>query len=94
MNTCSRLSRDNGEVTIRLPERMRKLRRGNGYTQAEIAASLSIHRSTYAYYEIGKTRPTLEMLALLARFYDVPLEYLLGVEEEEPTDEHENGRPE
>lgn len=81
-------------ITIRLPERMRKLRRWNGYTQAEIAAALSIHRSTYTYYETGKTRPTLETLTLLTRFYGVPLEFLLGVEEDEPIDGHENSRPE
>lgn len=94
MNKDRRPSRYGDRITIRLPERMRKLRRGNGYTQAEIAAALSIHRSTYAYYEIGKTRPTLEMLTLLARFYDVSLEFLLGVEEDEPNDGYENGRPE
>ena len=39
-----------------------------------------LNRSTYAYYEAGKTEPSLVMLMRLARFYSVPVDFLLGMD--------------
>ena len=41
---------------------------------------LNIDRSTYAYYETGKTRPDVTSLMLLAKIYGVSLDELLGDE--------------
>ena len=71
------------ESTIRLTTQLRYLRGYNAVTQREIADALCIDRSTYAYYELGETQPSLLMLVRLARLYDVTTDYLLGIQPEE-----------
>lgn len=46
-------------MKIRINERLRELRIKSGYTQSQIAKILNIDRSTYSYYEIGKTTPDI-----------------------------------
>lgn len=58
---------------------LRFLRKVNGFTQKELAVLLHIDRSTYAYYEIGKTKPSFHAAAWLARFYQVTLDELLTI---------------
>lgn len=50
---------------------LRKLRLKAGYTQQNIADALNINRSTYTYYETGKTTPDLHTLSMLAKMYGV-----------------------
>ena len=75
------------ETPIHLTKRLRYLREYNAVTQREIADALCIDRSTYAYYELGETQPSLLMLVRLAKLYDVTTDYLLGIqpEEKQPT---------
>ena len=75
------------ETVILLTKQLRHLRGYNAVTQREIADALCIDRSTYAYYELGETQPSLLMLARLAKLYDVTTDYLLGIqpEEKQPT---------
>ena len=75
------------ETPILLTKRLRYLREYDAVTQREIADALCIDRSTYAYYELGETQPSLLMLVRLARLYDVTTDYLLGIqpEEKQPT---------
>ena len=52
-------------------ERLRMLRKSNNLTQKQVAQSLSIDRSTYAYYEIDKTKPDYDtLLRILGRDRD------------------------
>ena len=67
-------------VKLLLPKRLKQLRGFHMLTQNEIAPVLHINRSTYAYYETGRTRPELETLVKLARFYSVSVDFLLGVD--------------
>ena len=60
--------------------RLRMLRRQTGVTQKEIAPSLNIDRSTYAYYETDKTNPDLSTLRRIASIFNVSTDYLLGIE--------------
>ena len=71
------------ETVILLTKQLRYLRGYNAITQREIADALCIDRSTYAYYELGETQPSLQMLVRLARLYDVTTDYLLGIQSEE-----------
>ena len=48
-------------------ERLRMLRKSNNLTQKQVAQSLSIDRSTYAYYEIDKTKPDYDTLLRISR---------------------------
>ena len=71
------------ETPILLTKRLRYLREYNAVTQREIADALCIDRSSYAYYELGETQPSLLMLVRLAKLYDVTTDYLLGIQPEE-----------
>ena len=53
-------------------------------TQREVAELLHIDRSTYAYYELGKTSPSLTNLLAMARLFDVPVDLLIDDKTELP----------
>lgn len=59
-------------------ERIREIREDNSLTQQEIADLLHIGQRTYADYESGKTRIPVDNLLILAKFYDVSLDYITG----------------
>lgn len=63
-------------------DRLKLLRKSNGYTQQQIANILHIQRSTYSYYENGKTRPDFETLVKLSLIFSTDIEELLEHEEE------------
>ena len=46
-------------------------------TQREVADKLGVERSTYAYYEVGKTKPTVLTLIRLSEILNVKLIDLL-----------------
>ena len=60
-------------------ERIRTLREDNDKTQAEIAALLKIGQRTYCDYELGKTRIPVDSLIILARLYNVSMDYICGI---------------
>jgi transcriptional regulator with XRE-family HTH domain len=57
---------------------IRNLRKTNALTQADIADFLHIDRSTYAYYESGRTKISIDVLLRLAEYFRVDILYLLG----------------
>ncbi|MFG6364464.1 helix-turn-helix domain-containing protein [Schaedlerella sp.] len=59
-------------------ERIRKLREDQSLTQQRIADLLHIGQRTYADYESGKTRIPVDSLLILARFYNVSMDYIAG----------------
>ena len=59
-------------------ERIRKLREDQSLTQQRIADLLHIGQRTYADYESGKTRIPVDSLLILARFYNVSMDYITG----------------
>lgn len=61
------------------PERIRALREDNDKTQAEIAKLLKVGQRTYCDYELGKTRIPVDSLIILARLYDVSMDYICGL---------------
>lgn len=60
-------------------ERIRALREDNDYNQRKIAQLLNIGQRTYCDYELGKTRIPIDSIIILAKFYDVDLNYITGV---------------
>ncbi len=58
--------------------RLKQLRAACGLTQKSIAEVLGMDRSTYAYYETGKTYPDLDTLTRLAGIFRVSADTLLG----------------
>lgn len=63
---------------MKLSNRMRELRRMNGFSQEDIAKRLDISTSAYGFYEQGKTVPNAKTLEFLADMYEVTVDYLLG----------------
>lgn len=72
-------------MKIRINERLRELRIKSGYTQNQIARILNIDRSTYSYYEIGKTTPDVSSLMVLAKVFNIPINELLEDESSSPS---------
>ena len=66
-------------------ERIRSLREDHDLNQTQIAALLHVVQRTYSDYEIGKTRIPVESLIVLARFYNVNMDYITGVSDERKT---------
>lgn len=59
-------------------ERIREIREDNSLTQQKIADCLHIGQRTYADYESGKTRIPVDSLLILAKFYNVSMDYITG----------------
>jgi len=60
-------------------ERIRTLREDVDMTQSEIAQMLNVGQRTYCDYELGKTRIPVDSLIILAKFYNVSMDYICGV---------------
>ena len=61
------------------PARLKKAREYHGYTQDDIAKTLKISTSAYTNYEAGRREPNLELVAVLAKIYEVTADWLLGL---------------
>lgn len=59
-------------------DRIRNLRINEGLTQEELAKELGISRSTVGMYETGKREADYETLELIADFFNVDMNYLIG----------------
>ena len=59
-------------------ERIREIREDNRLTQQKIADLLHIGQRTYADYESGKTRIPVDSLIVLAKHYNVSMDYIAG----------------
>ena len=60
-------------------QRLRDLREDNDKKQEDIAAVLSISRQQYQLYESGKRQLPMHLFIVLARYYNVSLDYLAGI---------------
>lgn len=60
-------------------ERIRMLREDKDLTQTEVAELLRIGQKTYSDYELGKTRIPVDSLIVLAKFYNVSMDYISGI---------------
>ena len=57
--------------------RLRDVRQDHDITQSQIAAYLEIDQRTYSNYETGKREIPVHLLIKLAKYYNVPLDYLV-----------------
>lgn len=58
--------------------RLRDLREDRDLKQKDISQLLKIHQTTYSDYELDKLNIPVPTLHILADFYDVSIDYLLG----------------
>ena len=59
-------------------ERLREIREQKDYTRTEIAKVLNVTTTTIGNYELGNREPGIRELILLADFFDVSMDYLIG----------------
>lgn len=59
-------------------ERIRDLREDNDKSQSEIAKVIGTSQSYYAQYENGKRSIPFERVIILAKYYNVSLDYIAG----------------
>lgn len=61
--------------------RVKELRKINGYSQQKLAKALKVHQTAISQWETGRTSPDIEVATEMAQLFNVSLEYLLGVSE-------------
>ena len=57
-------------------ERIREIREERFLTQQKVADLLHVGQRTYADYESGKIRIPIDNIMILARFYNVSMDYI------------------
>jgi Predicted transcriptional regulators len=67
-----------------LARTLRNLRVSAGYTQQNVADILNLNRSTYTYYETGKTMPDIHTLKTLSKILNVSINVFLEEENNSP----------
>lgn len=67
------------ESNMKYNERTRSIREDSDMTQQQIADILHVGQRTYSDYESGKNRIPIDSLIILAKFYDVSIDYISGV---------------
>ena len=63
-------------------ENIRNLREDHDKIQTELAEYLNVKQTTYSKYELGKINVPVEVLIKLADYYDVSIDYLVGITKE------------
>lgn len=61
------------DISLPFNQKLIKLRRSRGFTQAGLARSLYMARQTYVDLESGKVQPRLDRLQDLSRLLGVPV---------------------
>ena len=62
-----------------LYRRIRDLREDNNHTQKEMAKILNCSQQVYSNYELGQRDIPTDILIKLAVFYNVSVDYILGI---------------
>jgi len=76
-----------------LPSRLKKARADAGYTQRQVADIVNIRQSKIAMLETGRIEPDIESLGILADFYYVSVDWLLGMGPKEPQNTPQKPKP-
>jgi len=74
-----------------LGERLAYLRRREGISQKELGEKLNISHYTISSYEKGRSEPNDEIKVRVARYFNVSLDYLVGLIEKPYPYDREKG---
>ena len=58
--------------------RIKAIREELGLSQIKVSADTGIHQSYLSKYENGTLEPSLDQLGILANYYEVSIDWLLG----------------
>lgn len=68
---------------VTIGNRIKELRTSKNLTQEDIAKMVKVSKATISNYEKGKVSPPIELLIKLAKRYDVSIDWLCGLSNEE-----------
>lgn len=71
------------------PQKLKKARENTGFTQREVSKETRIPQSTLANYETGRTEPDIENIGILADFYEIDVNWLLGTKGKRSEDNYQ-----
>lgn len=66
-------------------QRLKELRKKRGFTQRYVAEICNIKRTSYTSYEHDMAKPSIQVLVLLAKLFNVSMEYLACTDNEKGT---------
>jgi transcriptional regulator with XRE-family HTH domain len=61
-----------------LGKRLKELRESRDLTQQELAKIINLSQQTIGHYEVGRAKPDVDTLNLLANFFGTTVDYLLS----------------
>jgi DNA-binding protein len=59
-------------------DRIKELRKDKNLSQEELGKEINYTQSGVAKWESGEREPSINMLIKLARYFNVPIDYLVG----------------
>ena len=65
-------------LNMEFKSRLKELRVEKGISQIEIAKMLNLSKMAVSHWEKGDSEPSIEDLKVLASFFDVSIDYLVG----------------
>lgn len=66
-------------------DRLKRLRKEMGLSQAQVAERLHLAKATISYYEQSVRTPSPDVLISFTRLFKVSADYLLGIEKDKKT---------
>lgn len=60
-------------------ERLKELRTDKGLSQSQLAGQLNVDFRTISNWENGVRQPNINTLVVIAKFFEVSADYLLGI---------------
>ena len=63
-------------------EKVEELLKENNYTKYKLAKDTGISKSVLSDYCKGKVQPTADTIIMIAKYFDVTTDFLLGLEDE------------
>lgn len=64
-----------------MPNRIKELREGMGWSRAKLGAKLGVHYNTVGNWEDGTSEPKSSQLAKMARLFGCSVECVMGLPE-------------
>ena len=64
---------------ILFAERLKELRKEENLTQVDLAKATGLSQSAITAWEVGTNSPTATAIVLLAEYFDVTTDYILGI---------------
>lgn len=63
-------------------QRLRDIREDNDLTQTDVARVLNIQQTQYSRYERGAAQMSIDKYIVLAKYYNISLDYITGIIDE------------